>query len=219
MDSVCLYSSLHCWLRTLPRRVPFVPGPLSTRDLVQDLWENIIRRGSLCCCSHLLLCTSHQKKSCSSIDQCVCQKPYFLPKIVLMNKIKLLWSRHWREEKNLAFNPLIYCTQVHFTECICLTSYHLSRKLGFLCHLESNRWHSTQINSLKSWGGFDCLKGGVVPLCLFRHLAKMVLGYVFKSKRIIKVAILLYCHIQSTPDKSNPLLGVKEIEKCSSCGS
>ena len=48
----------------------------------------------------------------------------------------------------------------------------------------------------------------------------MVLGYVFKSKAgIIKVAILLYCHIQSTPDKSNPLLGVKEIEKCSSCGT
>ena len=47
----------------------------------------------------------------------------------------------------------------------------------------------------------------------------MVLGYAFKSKGIIKVAILLYCHIQSTLDKSNPLLGVKEIEKSSSCGS
>ena len=183
MDSVCLYSSLHCWLRTLPTRVPFVPGPLSTRDLVQGLWENIIQRGSLCCCSHLLLCTSHQKKSCSSIDQCVCLKPYFLPKIMLKNKMKLLWSRHWREEKNLAFNPLIYETQVHFTECICLTSYHLSRKLGFLCERVIDRWHSTQINSLKSWGGFDCLKGGVrgTPSFIFpsyyRLLARMLKEY------------------------------------------
>ena len=32
----------------------------------------------------------------------------------------------------------------------------------------------------------------------YRHLAKMVLGYAFKSRGIIKVAILLYCHIQST---------------------